>query len=565
MLYTIFKPVINFRIREDMDQAFVNQVQRINLLYLVISPMLLIAASWGLSQGNYSILLINGITFLILVTSFFLFPAAHKTNLSATILSAICGLLVLLSFTFNNGLYGSILVAFYLLYPFASVIIVESRKMLFPLILGLLTLAINYFPLGMPGVHLEGYNALVFFIAYAIVLLVSMYIDRGNMQYLAQTKEAKERYEAQVQEKDAFISRLSHGLRTSLSNIQLINNLVHDGRLSSEQKELLETLRASTNSLIEHVNNIVEIASPGNVDYKKSIVSFDLCKVIEEALGILDTSEADHPVNISKKGQLSHYLIGDPSLVRGLVVNTCKGLRRYLPEGKAIRLFIDNLQETASEVRIEFGFRFESPREKELFNYLDTLNRGGDISSSGLAVAHKLLREMESKLTIKNEGSDSLVSFCLDFTRDLTKVVQEESQSGQADETEESPVDLKDAEVLLVEDNDINQKIVILSLRKHVSKIDVAPNGKVALEMFGSKQYDLILMDIMMPVMDGITATKKIREIESTGGKHVPIIAITANALAGDRDNCLAAGVDEYIAKPFHTETLIEMMQNLLA
>jgi CheY-like chemotaxis protein len=98
-----------------------------------------------------------------------------------------------------------------------------------------------------------------------------------------------------------------------------------------------------------------------------------------------------------------------------------------------------------------------------------------------------------------------------------------------------------------------------------VKQIDVAANGKEALEMFGIKQYDLILMDIMMPVMDGIVATKKIREIESTTGKHVPIIAITANALVGDRDNCLAAGVDDYIAKPFQAEVLVKMMKNLLA
>ena len=114
-------------------------------------------------------------------------------------------------------------------------------------------------------------------------------------------------------------------------------------------------------------------------------------------------------------------------------------------------------------------------------------------------------------------------------------------------------------------EHEINQKIVLLSLSKQVSQIDVANNGKVALEMFGIKRYDLILMDIMMPVMDGIVATKKIREIESTGESHIPIIAITANALAGDRENCLAAGVDDYIAKPFAADVLIKMMKNLLA
>ena len=108
-------------------------------------------------------------------------------------------------------------------------------------------------------------------------------------------------------------------------------------------------------------------------------------------------------------------------------------------------------------------------------------------------------------------------------------------------------------------------KIIYLSLNRLVSHIDVAKNGKEALEMFAVKQYDLILMDIQMPVMDGIVATKKIREIESTSDQRVPIIAITANALAGDRNNCLAAGVDDYISKPFQVEVLVRMMNNLLA
>jgi CheY-like chemotaxis protein len=125
-------------------------------------------------------------------------------------------------------------------------------------------------------------------------------------------------------------------------------------------------------------------------------------------------------------------------------------------------------------------------------------------------------------------------------------------------------VDLKDANILLVEDNLINQKIVILSIQKLVKNIDVANNGKEALDKFGTSKYDIILMDIQMPVMDGILATKKIREIESSTNRHTPIIAITANALAGDKENCLAAGMNDYISKPFQPEVLIHKIKNLL-
>ena len=123
---------------------------------------------------------------------------------------------------------------------------------------------------------------------------------------------------------------------------------------------------------------------------------------------------------------------------------------------------------------------------------------------------------------------------------------------------------LEDANVLLVEDNSINQKIVILSLKNKVKSIDVANNGKEALDKFGTTKYDIILMDIQMPVMNGIIATKKIRELELSTNMQTPIIAITANALSGDKEACLAAGMNEYISKPFQVEVLLQKMRNLL-
>ena len=115
-----------------------------------------------------------------------------------------------------------------------------------------------------------------------------------------------------------------------------------------------------------------------------------------------------------------------------------------------------------------------------------------------------------------------------------------------------------------MEDNIINQKIVILSLERIVKNVDVASNGKEALDKFGTANYNIILMDIQMPVMDGFLATKKIREIEASTNSFTPIIAITANAMSGDRETCLAAGMDDYISKPFQVDMLVEKMKSML-
>jgi CheY-like chemotaxis protein len=120
---------------------------------------------------------------------------------------------------------------------------------------------------------------------------------------------------------------------------------------------------------------------------------------------------------------------------------------------------------------------------------------------------------------------------------------------------------LKDIKILLVEDNLINKNITLLTLKPLVSSIDTASNGKEALDMFGVNSYDLILMDIQMPIMNGLIAAEKIRALESTTNTHVPIIAITANAMIGDKEKCLSVGIDDYISKPFQPIVLIEKIR----
>ena len=124
--------------------------------------------------------------------------------------------------------------------------------------------------------------------------------------------------------------------------------------------------------------------------------------------------------------------------------------------------------------------------------------------------------------------------------------------------------ELKDIKILLVEDNLINQKITLLTLKPLVNSIDTASNGKEALDKFGTATYDLILMDIQMPVMSGILAAEKIRALESSTNSHVPIIAITANAMLGDKEKVISSGIDDYISKPFQPSALIEKIKKFL-
>lgn len=566
MFSQFLQRIISFGVKEKMDQDLVNRIRRINLFFIILFIMLLLSILWSSVTVKPVLIALNSIMLLAVAAIYVLVPAGKNPNLNSLLALILTAVIFFTGYHFDLGISGGLIIAFYLLFPLAAISLNNRYGIFVSIGLGVVTLVFNSLSLFESGVHLDIYNALVFFSAYTLVIIIAFFIERSNRELLATLSDSRRMAESEIVQKDEFISKLSHKLRTSLSNITLINNLVRDISLTSEQKELMETLKASTNNLIEDVNHIVEIASPGILDYKKSIISFDITRVLEEAVGILKSDTAFHEkVNIVRSDQIAYYLIGDPSLLRSLVVNIIKGLSIYKNNDKPVELHISNLRESPSQIRIELKFRVETDLGTDLVKYVNSLKHTTSHQVSNLANAHNLLTESESELTAITVGELASISFFQDFAKDTTRSVVEPARREAVKKPDKKKIALKDAKVLLVEDNEINQKIVLLSLNKQVSQIDVAKHGKEALEMFGLKQYDLILMDIMMPVMDGIVATKKIREIESTGNSHIPIIAITANALAGDRENCLAAGVDDYIAKPFQAEVLIKKMKSLLA
>ncbi len=567
MYLDFIQRTLSFGVDEKMEQSVVNRAKRINFFYLILIVTLSLSVIYSTFTGLPTVVLVNGIGLAIALLCFFYIPVSRKAELSSMIVLSLTAVIFLHGYLFNMGISSLLIVAFYLIFPLGAVSVNGRRGIYVPIALGAITLLINSFLPEMAAIHLDLYNSLIFFSSYTLVILISLYIERSTTELLSRLQDSRTKAEDKVIQKDEFISKLSHKLRTSISNIALINSLVHDERLNTEQQDLMETLKASTNLLIEDVNNIVEIASPGIVDYQKSITSFDLTSILEKSLNILKSGGGTgDEVSITRTDNLNHFIIGDPSLLRSLIVNIIHGVNDYRVTEHPIELRIKSLKDSPSRVRLEFEFYVETDESGELVQLVNSLYHGNSNPGSTLANAYTLLLESESFISAESKNGGATLRFFQDFTKDPTKISHSILDTTLLEKQLRKPgTALKDAKILLVEDNIINQKIVLISLSKAVNHIDVASNGKEALEMFANKKYDLILMDILMPVMDGIMATKKIREIESTGDTHIPIIAVTANALAGDRENCLAGGVDEYIAKPFTTELLIRKMKNLLA
>jgi CheY-like chemotaxis protein len=559
--------ILSFGITEDTKVSIANRIKAMNAFYLSMTLVLIISIVLVSIIGAPDLRIINLVFLGLYILLYLLIPPYKRLNSSSIIALTLAGLMMLSSYVFLEELSSNVILAFLLMFPIIAITIQAHRGFWISMVMGAIILVMNLIPITESFTPLPLLSLTVFLLIYGAMIIISYFIEKSQTRLVQKQSRIAEYYESEIKQKDEFISQLSHKLRTSLSNITLINNLVHDSRMSTSQKELLDTLKTSTFDLIKDVNELVEIATPAIIDFKQSILSFSLSEAIKGTMAILNSDE-DFATEVQLEGvdSLGYNLIGDPSLLRSILINLIKGCDEFKFLGDPVLLSVMVDYESQNLFRLKFSLEFNVEDQKGLKALLNSIQSKSEQRTSKLSNASHLLALTASTIEFSFEGKRSVIYFYQDISKDSTRQIETKDSSKMADTAvpKSGKRSLTQATLLLVEDNAINQKIVLLSLDKQVKQIDVANNGKEALDMFGTKKYDVILMDIQMPVMDGLTATKKIREIESTSDERVPILAITANALAGDRDNCLAAGVDDYVSKPFSVDEVIKKISVLL-
>ncbi|HKK61022.1 MAG TPA: response regulator [Bacteroidales bacterium] len=561
-MVNLYKKLLYPGTAEATDKRKNDLIYKLNVFNILTSSLLFLVAIAGLIFQYQTLTVISISAIIALIVNNVVFKkerSAFTPRLTALIIIAIA---ILISHMLLPSIAVSILIIT-LLFPVSCIVILDKKGIWIASGLLLAIAVTSFVPLTASDSNLTITNFILYLIAYLIMLISVFYIYKDINYTIEFHKERIQDFEKKIRQRDQFISKSSHKLRTSLSNITLINNLVHDSRMSSAQKDLLDTLKASTFDLINDVNELVDITTPPSADFKPSILSFNLEDAMEGIKNILESENEElHSININGLEGISYNLIGDPSLLRNVLVHLVKSFQDFKISSEHIEINIEISTETKSIYNIKFSLKTKLADNKKLQTAIKNLGKDSK-NDTKLTHAYNLLVLNGGKLEIETQGETAIIYFTQNFSKDLT--IKNKKEKDQKPKTKKPSKALTDANILLVEDNAINQKIVLLSLSKLVSKIDVANNGKEALDMFGTKTYDAILMDIQMPVMDGITATKKIREIESTSDNRIPIIAITANALTGDRDVCIAAGVDEYINKPFQVDDLAKKIASLLA
>ena len=362
----------------------------------------------------------------------------------------------------------------------------------------------------------------------------------------------KERAEASNDIKTHFLANISHEIRTPLNGILGMLSILRQETTIEKMREGHQEIALLTQNLMSIVNDMLDYAKLESNLLQLDHLNFNLHSELREVIAIYKKRSAEKDIEFISRidENLPLYAKGDFGRLKQIVNNLLSNALKFTEAG-SIKFTADLIREHDNKIRIRIrvidtGVGISEPEQQKIWQVFQlgdesyTRKHGG--SGLGLTISRKLVELMNGNMGLTSKPHEGS-SFW--FTVELEKGIEPNLLDA-----------MMPKKILLVEDNLINQKVSLHTLNALGFEVDLAENGQIAIEKYKQNQYDLILMDIQMPVMDGITATKIIRtlELKKKPKEKIQIIAITANSLKDDRQKCLEAGMNEYISKPFDLE-----------
>jgi PAS domain S-box-containing protein len=399
-------------------------------------------------------------------------------------------------------------------------------------------------------------------------------------------RKAKEAAETSNRAKSEFLANMSHEIRTPMNGIIGMTDLMLQASLSEEHRSYLEMISHSGEALMAIINDILDFSKIEAGQLILEAKTFDLRRAVKDviALPAIQAREKKLQLDVEFDTDPPRWVKGDPLRIRQVLTNLLNNAIKFTKHGR-VTLHVESLEKTDTRARLRFsvidtGIGVPEKMLDKVFDKFtqvdasSTRNYGG--TGLGLAICHELVELMGGNIGASSRlGEGSTFWFDLWMPYVDTPIMAAELSSsevpdGSAQSAPSAAVARADADpwagarILLAEDNAFSQRVASLMLAKLGCQVDIATSGREAIRLLGEHRYDLVLMDCQMPEMDGYEATLAIRR--QTGPEsRVPIIALTAHAMYGDRERCVAAGMNDYISKPVKIEALRTILTKWLA
>ena len=408
---------------------------------------------------------------------------------------------------------------------------------------------------------------------------------RTNLVHRKQEQEKDEKYKAELliaakkaeaanEAKTEFLQRMSHDIRTPINGIcGMVNMADHYADDMEKQTEYRIKVKEASNLLLELVNDVLDMSKMESDEIVLEEIPFNLSSISREVFVVIEQMAAEANIQIvwEKKEIIHRDFIGSSEYVKRVMMNILSNAVKYNRENGYIYISYREIPSKQPEMTtMEFvcrdtGIGMTEEFQKHIFEPFAQEQPGSRTKFAGtglgMPITKKLVEKMGGAITFESEkGVGTTFVIRIPFKIDLDADKREE----QKDVSEKS---IKGLHILLAEDNELNMEIAEFAIQNEGAEVTKAWNGQEAVEIFEksrSGEFDVILMDIMMPVMNGYKATKMIRSLDRADAKEVPIIAMTANAFAEDRIRVKEAGMNEHVAKPVDVELLIKVIHKLV-